>query len=179
MKRFINLDMDGVVADFNKFAGEILGRTIGWEGRDLSDDEWKTLASIDRLYYRLPVCERASDIVSTARQLKKQHGLGLRFLTAIPRRTTMPTAEEDKKDWARDHFPGVTVEIGPYSKDKKIWCDTLDILVDDKRSNVTEWYEAGGIAIYHDGNVDLTLQLLTQAATMNEPALLGPLAHVG
>ena len=48
--RTIYLDMDGVVADFDTFAEEILGRKIGWgTTQDLTDEEWVKLASVDRL----------------------------------------------------------------------------------------------------------------------------------
>ncbi len=58
MKRYINLDMDGVVADFNSYTGEILGRRIGWEGRDLTSEEWNKISSIDNYYFKFRPARR-------------------------------------------------------------------------------------------------------------------------
>ena len=53
--RTIFLDMDGVVADFDTFVSNLLGRKIGWGNtQDLSDEEWERLASIDRLIISFP-----------------------------------------------------------------------------------------------------------------------------
>ena len=50
--RTIYLDMDGVVADFNKFASDLLGREVGWEGKDLSSKEWDKIASVENFYLK-------------------------------------------------------------------------------------------------------------------------------
>lgn len=174
MKRMINLDMDGVVADFNSYVGNILGRTIGWEGRDLSDEEWVTLTKIDRLYFQLPLIEGSKQLVKMALDKKD---FDVRFLTAIPRRTTIATAEQDKRDWLTKHFPGIPMEIGPYSKHKQNWCNPLDILVDDKRSNVYEWLHKGGIAVYHAGNWHATMINFKRALNTSIPTIFGPVAQ--
>lgn len=173
MKRIINIDMDGVVADFNAYTSEVLGRKIGWEGRDLSAGEWIVLGSIDRLYYKLPLIEESRELVALA---LSRDDCDVRFLTAIPRRTTMPTAEQDKRDWLGVYFPGIACEIGPYSKDKQKWCKPGDILIDDKLSNVEEWCSAGGVAVYHLGNWSETLTNLRFAFNIKSPTILGLVA---
>lgn len=174
MKRMINLDMDGVVADFNSYVGNILGRTIGWEGRDLSDEEWVTLTKIDRLYFQLPLIEDSRQLVDKA---ISQNDFNVRFLTAIPRRTTIASAEQDKRDWLAMYFPGVPMEIGPYSKHKQNWCNPLDILVDDKKSNCMEWFKKGGVAVYHTGNWSATMKNFRRALNTFTPTLFGPIAQ--
>lgn len=170
--RYINLDMDGVVADFNTWVGELLGRTISWEGKDLSAEEWDILSSQGHIYAQLPLIPESVELVLAAKMAAKKHDIGLRFLTAIPRRTTMPEAEQDKRDWIEKYFPGIPVEIGPYSKDKQNWCNPLDILVDDKKQNVTQWYDKGGISVYHTGNWPVTLANFDKAVIMNVSACL-------
>jgi len=153
----IYIDMDGVVADFDTFVGGVLGREIGWgTSQDLTDDEWVKLASIDRLYYQLPLMPDATKLVAYAKSLSTRFYIG--FLTAIPRRTTIPTAQADKQAWITKYFPGMRMDIGPYSRDKQKWCIPGDILIDDRPSNIKEWEAAGGIAIYHTGDVNATIK---------------------
>ena len=160
--RTIFLDMDGVVADFVTFAEELLGREIGWGDttQDLSAEEWLRLASIDRLYYQLPLMPDATKLVAYVKSLSTRFQIG--FLTAIPRRTTIPSARADKQAWVDKYFPGMRMDIGPFSHDKHKWCSPGDILVDDRPSNIREWNAAGGIAIYHLGDVNATIKRLNE-----------------
>ena len=160
--RTIFLDMDGVVADFDKFAEELLGREIGWGDttQDLTAEEWVKLASVDRLYYQLPLMPDATKLVAYVKSLSTRFQIG--FLTAIPRRTTIPSARADKQAWVDKYFPGMRMDIGPFSHDKHKWCSPGDILVDDRPSNIREWNAAGGIAIYHTGDVNATIKRLNE-----------------
>jgi 5'(3')-deoxyribonucleotidase len=157
----IYIDMDGVVADFDTFVEGVLGREIGWgTSQDLTDEEWVKLASVDRLYYQLPLMPNATKLVAYAKSLSTRFYVG--FLTAIPRRTTIPTAQADKLAWLDMYFPGMRMDIGPYSRDKQKWCTPGDILIDDRPSNIAEWTAAGGIAVYHTGDVDATIKYINR-----------------
>ena len=160
--RTIFLDMDGVVADFDTFASNLLGRPVGWHDskHDLTAEEWAKLSSVDRLYYQLPLMPDATKLVAYVKSLSTRFQIG--FLTAVPRRTTMPSARDDKQAWVDKYFPGMRMDIGPYSHDKQKWCTPGDILIDDRPSNIAEWTNAGGIAIYHTGDVDATIKELNK-----------------
>ena len=150
------------MADFDTFAEELLGREIGWGDttQDLSAEEWLRLASVDRLYYQLPLMPDATKLVAYVKSLSTRFQIG--FLTAIPRRTTIPSARADKQAWVDKYFPGMRMDIGPFSHDKHKWCSPGDILVDDRPSNIREWNAAGGIAIYHTGDVNATIKRLNE-----------------
>jgi 5'(3')-deoxyribonucleotidase len=167
--RTIYLDMDGVVADFNKFASDLLGREVSWEGKDLNEEEWLRLAQIRDLYYRLPLIEESTKLVGTAKSLSTR--FKVEFLTAVPRITTMPTAAEDKRRWLDEYYPGFKVNFGPFSRDKYKWARPGDILVDDKRSNISEWFEAGGVGILHLGDFDVTVANLLKAVDNIDPCM--------
>ena len=158
----IFVDMDGVVADFDTFASDLLGRKIGWHQSkfDLTSEEWEKLTTVDRLYYQLPLMPDATKLIAYVKSLSTR--FYVQFLTAVPRRTTMPDARADKQAWVDKYFPGMKMDIGPYSHDKQKWCSPGDILIDDRPSNIKEWTEAGGIAIYHTGDVDKTIKTLNE-----------------
>ena len=158
----IFVDMDGVVADFDTFASDLLGRKIGWHQSkfDLTSEEWEKLTTVDRLYYQLPLMPDATKLIAYVKSLSTR--FHVQFLTAVPRRRTMPEAKADKQAWVDKYFPGMRMDIGPFSHDKQKWCNPGDILIDDRPSNIEEWKMAGGIAIYHTGDVDKTIKTLNQ-----------------
>jgi len=164
-RRTIYIDMDGVVADFNLFVSELLGRQIGWGIHDLTSQEWDILAKTPNLYRNLPLIEESVKMVGLCRSFSSR--VNVEFLTAIPRQSTMPSAKQDKFDWINEHFPGIPVNFGPFSRDKQNWARPGDILIDDKQSNIDEWEAAGGIPIHHLGDYTLTNQLIMY--TMGEP----------
>jgi 5'(3')-deoxyribonucleotidase len=162
MMRTIFVDMDGVVADFDTFASNLLGRKIGWHDSkfDLTNEEWQMLSSVDRLYYQLPLMPDATKLIDYVKSLSAQ--FNVQFLTAVPRRSTMPEAKADKQAWVDKYFPDMKMDIGPFSRDKQKWCKPGDILIDDRPSNIEEWTAAGGIAIYHTGDVEKTINTLNE-----------------
>lgn len=169
--RTIFFDMDGVVADFNHKASLVLDRIVGWGPYDLTDEDWKVLAKEEHLYLDLFLIEESRSAFQLAKSFK---GFQVKFLTAIPRVKTIPTAREDKTKWIAKHFPGEEVLFGPYSRDKWKHAKPLDILIDDRLSNVQEWVRDGdGIAIYHEGDFEKTKELLTLATTLVRPTFLG------
>lgn len=160
-KPIINLDMDGVVADFNSYAESILNKKVGWGKYDLTNDDWKELQKVQDLYLRLPFIRESKRLVDVA--ISYEPEWYVRFLTAIPRVVTMPSAESDKKAWIFKHFGRFDVVIGPYSKDKQNWAKSGDILIDDKPSNIREWKAKGGVGILHSGDFDSTISQLREA----------------
>ena len=159
--RTIYIDMDGVVADFDSYVSALLGRPIGWGAtQDLTDVEWERLASVDRLYFQMPLMPDATKLIAYIKSLSTR--FHVHFLTAVPRRSTIPSAKDDKQAWIDKYFPGMRMDIGPYSHHKQKWCKPGDILIDDRPSNIEQWTAVGGIAIYHTGDVDASIKRLNE-----------------
>lgn len=159
----IFLDMDGVLADFDRFVFEQMGRTFDHASGPGADKEmWEFLAKIDRLYFQLEPMPRALELW----ELAHSFGAKVEVLTAIPRRATIPTAEQDKRDWIAKHFGTATpVRIGPFSRDKWKHGNPADILVDDRHDNITDWInKAQGIGIFYTG-FDEAVEDLRRIAT--------------
>lgn len=170
MTRSIYLDMDGVVADFNAFVSEKLGRQIGWGISDLTSEEWDEISKIKDLYDQLPLIDGSTKLVALAKSFNNR--FNVEFLSALPRKGTMPSAADDKTKWIAKYFPGMKVNFGPYSQDKQKWCKPLDILIDDKPENVEQWYAAGGIAIKHVDDFGKTMKHLLTAVLADKPMIL-------
>ena len=159
--RTIYIDMDGVVADFDSYVSALLGRPIGWGAtQDLTDVEWERLASVDRLYFQMPLMPDATKLIAYIKSLSTR--FHVQFLTAVPRRSTIPSAKDDKQAWVDKYFPGMRMDIGPYSHHKQKWCKPGDILIDDRPSNIEQWTAVGGIAIYHTGDEDASIKRLNE-----------------
>lgn len=167
--RTIYIDMDGVVADFNSYVSDFLGREIGWGISDLSSEEWEKVSYIDHFYLQLPLIEDSVAMVALCKSFSTR--FNVEFLTALPRETTMPSAKQDKLDWINKYFPGFRVNFGPFSRDKQKWCLPNDILIDDKPSNVEEWAAKGGCAVYHTGKYHSTMQNILAAIDNPQPII--------
>lgn len=163
-KHVIYCDLDGVLADFDAFK-----KKLSKEAQTDDAQMWAEISKIPDFYRHLNPTPYAAELWQAIKAVESRR----RILTAIPRRTTIPTAEQDKRWWCNalkdEVFGGenVKVEIGPYSRDKKDHCNPCDILIDDKMSNCQEWSDAGGIAIFHDGDVKATIKSLKFVTELN------------
>ena len=148
----IYLDMDDVVADWFGYARAYLKEPLFKDGDMLPDVTWRRLKDDQRMYSKLPLKENAYDLVDWCRNYRDSKGVGLYFLSAIPKGNDMPWAPQDKVFWAEQYFPDIPVFLGPYSYEKYMHCrNPGDILIDDRTSNCEEWEQAGGRAhIYRD-----------------------------
>ena len=153
------LDMDGVVADFDKYAMGVTGsnkKTHMWP-----DSIWKKLVQgHQRMYRDLEKMPQADDLVRMCTNLCASRGWNILFLTAIPKDNDMPWAFADKMEWAKKYYPNIPVHFGPYSHDKWHHCKHGDILIDDRESNIDEWNTAGGVGILYTNLHSALMKLL-------------------
>jgi 5'(3')-deoxyribonucleotidase len=156
MKSTLYLDMDGVVADFDKYAFHAIGALPS--GGIYPDDKWDKLALNERLYRDLDKTPYADELVDFCREFA-WNKYNFYFLTAVPKNNDLQWSFYDKVLWAQKHFPNIPVMFGPYSKDKHEHCQIGDILIDDRTSNIEEWRAAGGIGILHK-NFNDTIEAL-------------------
>lgn len=155
----IHLDMDGVFVDMDRFIREELGE-------DATKDDalmWKRLQTIPSVYRKMPPTPYARELWLAV----KATGLPNCMLTALPRISSVPEAQNDKNWWV-DHYRNEVfcgdrpkVNVGPFSRDKWRHCKFGDILIDDRADNCKSWTGVGGFAIHHAGNdVQSTIERL-------------------
>jgi 5'(3')-deoxyribonucleotidase len=148
----IYIDMDGVLADFNTKAREVLGATEADSDQAAQvgrwpREKWETLKEIYHFYRILPKTPFADRVMELARRYRDELGWKLYILTAIPSGNDVPQAFQDKVEWIQEYYPDVEVHFGPYSRDKAHHCRPGYILVDDRYDNCESWTQAGGQAI--------------------------------
>ena len=149
----IYCDMDGVLADFQKFTSEHLGQKF-------TDENWHELPH--DMFYQLPP-------MPDAKQLWKFIGkFDPNILTAIPREGRGPISEraaEDKKRWMKKHF-GVN-DARMYAVKRKNKANFAkdgrdgrpNVLIDDHIGNITEFQKKGGIGVHHTSAANTIRQL--------------------
>ena len=140
MRRQLYLDCDGVLADFDHRATEILGTSPEkFEKRHGLGVFWKRLATTPDFFADLPLMPNAMELYESVK------GLNPIILTGLPRGSW---AEPQKRRWAERHFPGVPM-IATSAALKREHCHPGDVLVDDKDKYRGLWEKAGGVFVHH------------------------------
>lgn len=140
MRKQIYLDCDGVLADFDKGAEQVLGaRPRAFEKRHGLGEFWKRLARAPDFFDSLEPLPDAMELYGAVRHRSPI------ILTGLPRGNW---AEPQKRRWAERHFPGVEV-ITTSAALKREHCHPGDVLVDDRDKFRHLWEQAGGVFIHH------------------------------
>jgi 5'(3')-deoxyribonucleotidase len=144
------LDCDGVLADFDMAATELLGMPPRqFEKRHGLPEFWKRLARHSDFYGSLPLMPDAMVLFDAVRHLDPI------ILTGLPRGDW---AAPQKVRWAAEHFPGTRI-ITCLAADKRRHAREGDILVDDTLKYRELWTGAGGIFVHHR-NAQATIEEL-------------------
>lgn len=140
MNRQLYLDCDGVLADFDRAAQELLGMPAKeFQERQGAGRFWARLAKHPDFYGTLPLMPDAMELFEAVRHLDPV------ILTGLPRGNW---AAGQKVRWAEQHFPGTRI-ITTMAVNKRDHCSTGDVLVDDTLRHAHLWEGAGGIFIHH------------------------------
>lgn len=145
------IDLDGVMADFDKY----FLQEFGIESNKLDDSTlWKWINSHGNFFLNLPLCEGAIDFFKRIEHLKPT------ILTACPK-SNYVTAAIQKRQWVYKHLSkDITVIPMLGGKNKCLFMHSPgDILIDDFEKNCIPWREHGGIAIQHKNFVDTNKQI--------------------
>ena len=140
MRKQIYLDCDGVLADFDRGAQEILRlppRTF--EKRHGLAAFWKRLARAPEFFANLKPLPDAYELYEA---VKDRDPI---ILTGLPHGAW---AAPQKRKWAERYFPGVEV-ITTAAALKREHCHPGDALVDDRDKHRHLWEAAGGVFIHH------------------------------
>ena len=144
------LDADGVLADFDEGAKQLLGMTArAFEAKHGRGAFWKRLAKAKNFYGSLPKMPDADLLFDEVRHLKPT------ILTGLPLGNW---AAPQKVKWVNEHFPGVPI-ITCMARDKHKHMKPGDVLVDDREKHRSAYEQAGVVFIHHKSVEDSLRQL--------------------
>jgi hypothetical protein len=141
----IYLDLDGVIADFNKKYKEMFDVYPKKAEKDKNFDKFFTEFIDKQAFVTLDLMPNAINLVSYLRQT----GIPVEILSSTASERRDSQIRPQKMKWLSDHqieFPAILVP-GAYLK--KEFALPTAILIDDTEKNIIQWQEAGGIGILY------------------------------
>lgn len=153
-KRKIFLDMDGVLADFDKRAEEVIGTNDHHKFTFVygQDETWKRIHAVPDFFLSLEVMP---DIMSLLHAVR---GQDISVLTALPR-TNTERVKSQKETWVALNVNEDIPVITCFTQEKPDYCRPGDILIDDRAVVAERWVAAGGHFILHTDAADTERQL--------------------
>lgn len=146
------LDNDGVLANFDKVADEVLGMpSRDFENLYGSDVFWQRLLDVEDFFYNLPLMNDAMELYDAVAHLDPI------ILTGSPSHFSIEGYLQ-KLRWGHKHFPKSIMVVLP-SKHKARFCKPGDTIVDDWPKHKKKWEEAGGNWVVHTSAEDSIQQL--------------------
>lgn len=141
------VDMDGVLADFEKRADQLMdGKLQELPKRAM----WKAIKEHikggGRFWYELEKMAHVDEMM----KMLVATGLPVEILTASG---SEKSAHPDKRDWIEKNYPGTKVNIVFSSADKAKLAKTGLVLIDDRSKSIDPWIAAGGIGILHTDSI--------------------------
>lgn len=145
------LDCDGVLADFDKRAMEILGgiRPRDYEGTQGEDSLWERIYAHHDFFLSLDPMPDMERLVRGVENL----GFTPVVLTGIPQprenQVCSMSASDQKRAWVAKHLGPQYGVITCRSVMKSLHCSPGDVLIDDWLKYRHKWIEKEGVFIHH------------------------------
>jgi hypothetical protein len=152
------VDMDGVLADFDRHYLEVFGKPPAKRlafDQDGHDIDWEAVRKRGNFYLDMPPMADMEELWGFVERLKPAPIV----LTGIP--SSVTEAADNKRAWVRKNL-GPDVEVRCCrSKEKYLHAQRGDILIDDWEKYKHLWQNAGGLWITHRSAEATIDELLT------------------
>jgi hypothetical protein len=140
----IYVDLDGVLADYDTRANEVLGTDNHYKYEFVwgAADYWKQLHVKGNFFSSLGLMPGAKLLWNAVRPL------GPKVLTALPS-TGAEEVDRQKRKWVSGMIDPNAEVITCKTVEKPNYCQPGDILIDDRAINRDAWIAKGGTYIIH------------------------------
>lgn len=158
------LDLDGVLADFDSHAVQVLGLE---PAATHPKDFWAAVGRARDFWENIPPFAYLEEFWTALADYRPI------ILTGLPA-TKRDAAERAKRAWVARHLgPDVPV-ICCWTREKPLHMRAPgDILVDDRPSNINEWNAAGGVGFVFDGPLPIIARV-HEVMTRADPSKILP-----
>jgi predicted kinase len=144
-------DIDGVIADFEDGYNKLTGRNApGVNAPYNKNDFWDPINKAGAKFWANLIW------ISDGKQLWSYIAKYNPTLLSAP--SIDPSSEKGKLQWIEKHVPGTPV-VFKQAKNKKDLAEPNAILIDDRKDNIQQWIDAGGIGILHTSTDNTIKQL--------------------
>lgn len=159
-KRIVYVDMDGVLADFDRGYYDISGMNTD----AVSDEElWSAIEAYGKakFFAQLPWMDGSKDMWNFI----TQNFLKVKILSALGKSdATNRQTTQGKTSWLRHHLPNLHTDdiiLVENKHKKRHYSRPGDIIIDDTPVVIQEWVKKGGIGILHKTAQETISQLKT------------------
>lgn len=152
----INLDLDGVFADFEGGVKRISGKLP----HELPKNKmWAIVHSQKDFFLKLERLEEGIILWKHIETIHHELGIPVRFLTGAP---SSHAFREQKKEWVIKHKGDKYETIVLPKKDKQLYSGPWQILIDDTAINIDQWVEKGGYGLFYEGKAQPMIDKLEE-----------------
>ena len=136
----IYCDMDGVIVDFEDGYEKLTGKNIKGNHVKGDGDFWQ------------PITDAGANFWINLKWMPDGEKLWKYIKNYSPSILSAPSREKSsrigKEIWVRTNIPGTELILKPASE-KQLLAEPNAILIDDRKDNIQQWKDAGGIGILH------------------------------
>ena len=141
----IYLDMDGVIADFDKRYKELYKIEPKDADTYKTFDKFFTMFIADRQFAKLDLMPDAMELINYLRSLS----IPTEILSSTSSEKRDAEIREQKIDWLNKHNIEFPVNLVPGKRFKRDFSNENSLLIDDTSQNIDQWRVEGGIGILH------------------------------
>ena len=145
----IYLDMDGVIADFNKRYKELYKIEPKDADTYKTFDKFFTMFIADRQFAKLDLMPDAMMLINYLRSLP----VPTEILSSTSSEKRDAEIREQKIDWLNKHNIEFPVNLVPGKRLKRDFSNENSLLIDDTSQNIDQWRVEGGIGILHTDTI--------------------------
>lgn len=147
----IFVDMDGVIADFDKRYFELFGEA---KSKEKFNERFQQFIE-SRQFETLDLLPGAIKLIN----FLSAYNIPKRILSSTARPIYYRKISDQKQVWLKNNFIRWPQIFVPGASIKRHWATPNSILIDDHLLNIEDWNKNGGIGIHHK-DVDITIETL-------------------